>query len=216
MKFKSKPYPVKLRMFGPFAADGVTKQPRAKDTQAQFSVNGDFLALGLDQAAALLHRWSKATNFDRTMTSKALLAMNPTTNEQRSLCATFPALISYFGIVQHTEGLEDLLRKLIDLPSLWSIIRHRGVQMALAFDGVPSPAKPEDWKLESSAEAYHFPWLVRLNGEPALSLTLITTQPRPPLLIGGGVVGLLAEKIGDDDTYMTMRLISARCRPDLD
>ena len=58
--------------------------------------------------------------------------------------------------------------------------------------------------------AYYFPWLVRLNGEPALNITLIASSPRPPLLICGGVVGLLAEKIGDEETYMTLRVVSAQ------
>jgi hypothetical protein len=211
MKFKSRPYPVKLRMFGPFAA-GAARQPKWKETDAQFSINEDFLSLGMDQGAALLHRWSKVTNFNKGLTSKAMLAMNPTPAEQRALCATFPALISYFEIVQHTEGLEDLLRKLIELPSLWSVIKHRGVEMAITFgDGVlPSPARPADWTLGPSAPAYYFPWLVRLNGEPALNVTLVTTTPRPPLLICGGVPGLLAEKLGDEETYMTLRVISAR------
>ncbi|HMJ91634.1 MAG TPA: hypothetical protein VK530_17565, partial [Candidatus Acidoferrum sp.] len=211
IKFKSKPYPVKLRMFGPFVAAGPGSPPKSKETTAQFPVNEDFLALGMDQAAALLHRWSGMTNFNRAMTSKALRAMNPTVEEQRTLSAVFPALISYFNIVQHTEGLEDLLKKLIELPSLWSIIRHRGVEMNIGFNGVPSPAEPASWNLEPSTPVYYFPWLVRLNGEPALNLTLVTTSPRPPLLIGGGVVGLLAEKIGDEETYMTMRVISAKC-----
>lgn len=212
MKFKSKPYPVKLRMFGPFAAAGSAKQPKWKETDAQFSVNEDFLALGLDQSAALLHRWSQVTNFNKGLTSKAMLAMNPTPDEQRALCATFPALISYFEIVQHTEGLEDLLKKLINLPSLWSIIKHRGVEMTIRFDDdfLPSPANATDWNLKPSAPAYYFPWLLRLNGEPALKITLVTTSPQQPLLICGGVVGVLAEKIDDEETYMTLRLLSGR------
>src|ERR1051325_5518258 len=103
MKFKSQPYPVKLCMFGPFMAAGSTREPKWKETDAQFSVNEDFLALGLDQSAAILHRWSKTTNFPDGVTSKALLAMNLTPADQRAVCATFPALISYFEIVQHTE-----------------------------------------------------------------------------------------------------------------
>lgn len=213
MKFKSTPFPVKLRMFGPFAAAGSTRQPKSKETDAKFSVNEDFLGLGLDEAAALLHRWGEATNFAGSVTSKALLAMNPTPAEQRAICGTFPALISYFEIFQHTEGLEELLRKLIELPSLWSTIKHRGVRMDLTFDGgvQPSPAIPAEWNLEQSAAAFFSPWLVRLNGDPALKITLVVTRPRSPLLICGGVVGLLAEKIGDEETYMTLRIISAKC-----
>jgi len=211
MKFKSRPCPVKLTMLGPFAAGAPSLKGKA--TEARFSINEDFLALGLDQSAALLYQWSQKTNFNNRVTSKALLALNPTRDEQRAISATFPALISYFEIVQHTEGLEDLLRKLIDPPSLWSIVKHRGVQMTLTFgDGaLPSPANPADWNLEPSAPAYHFPWMLRLNGEPTLKFTLITTRARPPLLLCGGVAGVLAEKIGDDATYMTLRVVSARC-----
>jgi hypothetical protein len=214
MKFKSRPYPVKLRMLGPFAAAGSARQPKSKETEAHFSLNEDYLGLGLDQAAALLYRWSTTTNFDKGVTSKALRAMNPTPAEQRALCAAFPALISYFNIVEHTEGLEGLLRKLIDMPSLWSIIRHRGMEMTITFgdSALPSPADPANWGLEPSGPAFYFPWLVRLNGEPALKVTLVATSPRPPLLICGGVAGLLAEKIGDEETYMTFRVISAKCK----
>jgi hypothetical protein len=212
MKFKSQPVPVTLRMLGPFAAAGVTKPLRPEDRTEKFLLNEGFLALGLDQAAALLDRWGQTTNFDKAATSEALLAMKPTEAEQRALCATFPALFSYFTIVQHTEGLESLLRKLIDLPSLWSIIRHGGVKADFSFgNGVsPSPADPANWNLPAAAPVYHFPWLLRLNDEPALKITLIVTRPQSPFLICGGVVGALAEKIGDDQIYMTFRVISAR------
>lgn len=211
MKFRSMPTPAKLRMFGPFAAAGFTKSPKPEDRTEKFLLNEGFLALGLDQAAALLYRWGQTTNFDKAATSEALLAMKPTEAEQRALCATFPALFSYFNIVQHTEGLESLLRKLIELPSLWSMIRHRGVHADFSFGNGASPStvNPADWNLPPDAPVFHFPWLLRLNDQPALKITLVVTRPRPPLLICGGVVGVLAEKIGDDETYMTLRVISA-------
>jgi hypothetical protein len=199
-------------MLGPFAVAGQARPPKAEDKHEKFSLNEGFLALGLDQAAALLHRWGQTTNFDKAATSEALLAMNPTEAEQRALAATFPALFSYFSIVQHTEGLEDLLRKLIELPSLWSIIRHRGVKADFSFGNgaMPSPASPADWNLPAATPVYHFPWLLRLNDEPALKITLVVTRPQPPLLICGGVVGVLAEHIEDEQTYMTLRLVSAK------
>jgi hypothetical protein len=91
------------------------------------------------------------------------------------------------------------------------MIKHRGVDVNFTFgNGIaPSVADPTDWNLPVSAPAYYFPWLVLLNGQPALKITLVTTRPRPPLLICGGVVGVLLERIGDDETFMTMRLIRA-------
>jgi hypothetical protein len=216
MKFKSQPVPVKLHMLGPFAAAGFSRPAKPEDRTEKFLLNEGFLALGLDQAAALLHRWCQTTNFDKAATSEALLAMNPTEAEQRALCATFPALFSYFNIVQHTEGLESLLRKLIELPSLWSIIRHGGVKADFSFGNGASPslANPADWNLPPSETVYHFPWLLRLNDQPALKITLVVTRPQPPLLICGGVVGVLAENIEDEGTYMTLRVISARYKGD--
>lgn len=212
MKFESKPVPAKLRMFGPFGAAGWARAPKAELTKAQFSLNEDFLALGMDQAAAAVFRWSQTVDFSKRVSSNALVSVNPTLAELRAVCGTVPALMSYFEIVQHTEGLQSLLYKLVDLPSLWSMIKNRGMHMNLSFgEGlVPSVGDPEDWKLPASASVYYFPWMVRLNGQPALKVTLVATSPRPPLLVCGGVVGVLLEKIGDDETYMTLRLLSAR------
>ncbi len=210
LKFESRPYPVKLRLVGPFAESGVTKVPKRNDSAAQFTMNEDFLALGMDGAARLLHGWSQRTNFDRTINSTTLLAMEPTAAEQRTVSGVIPAMFSYFEIVQHTDGLEDLFRALIHLPSLWSIVWRRGVEMTLTFDGVPAPLAPGDWEPTPVAPAYYFPWLVQLNGQPALKLTLITTTAQRPLLLCGGVVGLLAEKVGDNETWMTFRIVSAR------
>jgi hypothetical protein len=212
IKFESKPAPVKLQMLGPFGAAGWKKPPKSEVAQAQFSVNEDFLGLGLDQAAALLGRWSKTIDFNKPVTSKAMSAMDPTSAEQRTVCGTIPALMSYFNVVRHTEALSELFYKLVDLPSLWSMIRHGGVNMDLSFGhgDAPSLADPADWNPPAPASVYYFPWMLRLNEQPALKVTMVTASPRRPLLICGGVLGLLVERIGDEETYMTFRVVSAK------
>jgi len=209
-KFKSVPVAAELRLLGPFAL-GV-KSPKAVESDAQFSLNQDFLGLGLDQAAALLARWSDVTNFPGAITSKEIKSMNPTPAEQRALCGVFPALFSYADIVQHTDGLNDLFFKLVELPSVWSMVRNVGVKMDFSFgNGEPVCAgNPADWNLPPSSPVYYFPWLMRLNNQPAMKVTLVVTSPQPPRLICGGVVAILAEKAGSDDTYMTLKLVSAR------
>ena len=209
-KFESLPVPARLRLLGPFAG-AAAKPSRPVETDARFTLNQDFLGLGLEQSAALLARWSQTTNFDQPVTSKALLALKPTPAEERAVCATFPALFSYADIVQHTEGLDELFFKLVETPSLWSLIRRRGLDVDISFGNGEPPrlANPADWNLPASASVYYFPWLLRLNNRPAMKITLVVTSPRPPLLICGGVVTVLAEKVGDDGTYMTMTLVSA-------
>jgi hypothetical protein len=49
-----------------------------------------------------------------------------------------------------------------------------------------------------------------LNKQPALHFTLFVTAPQSPLLVCGGVVGLLAEKPGDPASYLTLQVLSAR------
>ena len=208
LEFESRPVPANLRMLGPFTAAG-TKRFKPQDNRDQFSLNESFLSLGLDRAAAITWRRIQATN-GTAGSSPAPAKPNFTPEEQRAIAGAAPALMSYLDIVQHTEGLEDILFKLVELPSLWSIIKHRGVQAGIYFGESAAPADPADWGLPASTPVYYFPGMLRLNGQPALKITLIVTAPRPPLLVCGGVVGLLAEKIGDDETYLTLRVISAQ------
>jgi hypothetical protein len=201
MSFESMPVPARLRMLGPFSVSGASKlKPQRKDTS--FSLNESFLAVGLDQAAVVILRRTKETN----SIAKAKLTLA----EKRALTGAVPALMSYFDIVQHTEGLEDLLIKLIKTPSLWSIVRHHGVNVSLFFGKEAYAANPADWDLPASAPVYYLPADLQINGQVALKVTLVVTAPHPPLLICGGVIGLLAEKPGDNASYMTLRVISAR------
>jgi hypothetical protein len=219
--YESKLVPAKLRFFGPFQDISTPKQTKPGEQDALFSLNENFLSLGFDQAAAVLWRWSqtavKATiradiaGSTEPASSKAPSSWKPTLAEQQAISSQFPALLSYVDIVQHTKGLDDLLFKLVKKPSLWSVIRHLGMKADISFgNGLePTPANPADWNLPASAAAYYYPWLLRFNGQPALKITLVVTSPRPLLLICGGVIGVLAEKVGDDETYMTMRVVSA-------
>jgi len=210
--FYSRPVDVKLRLLGPYGVQGHLFKVWKDEKTAKISLNEDFLGLGFDRAAALLDRWGRTTNFTGAISSKALVALKPTRAEQRAICGIFPALLSYINIVQNTKGLELLMYKVVTLPSLKSMILHRGIDADVTFGNgkLPAPVKAEDWGLPPSAPAYTFPWLAKLNGEDAMTITLVVTQPRGPLMMCGGVVGLLAEKAGDDDTYMLMRLVSAK------
>ena len=202
--FESEPAPAKLRLLGPFATNtkSVSSKPRVAD--ARISLEKDFLSLGLDQAAALALKWDQTTN-----AGNPRAAFNPSPAEQRIFFGQFPALFSFVSIVMQTEGLNTLFFKLVDLPSVWSMVRHLGLNLNILADGRPARANPADWNLPASAEVYYYPWRLELNGKPAVKVTLVVTSPHPPLLICSGVVGILAEKAGDDETYMTLRIVNA-------
>ena len=114
IKFESKPVPAKLRMLGPFAVSDNSKD--TKEQTAQFELNESFLALGLEQAAEVMHDRNVMTN--AAPGARDIMKAKLTPEEQRALASLVPALTSYFDIVQHTEGLESLLYKIVKLPSV--------------------------------------------------------------------------------------------------
>jgi hypothetical protein len=215
VSFESKPVPAKLRMVGPFAVEGTTKL-KSEDKTARFWLNESFLGVGLDRAAEVISRRFHGTNSDNDFASSTNSYANIklTVAEKRAISGAVPALMSYFEIVEHTEGLEDLLFKLVKMPSLWSMVRHGGIDANLHIGKEASPANPADWGLPAATPVYYFPCLFTLNGQPAVKITLVVTVPHPPLLICGGVIALLAEKPGDNNTYMTLTVISARRGPE--
>jgi hypothetical protein len=208
IKFESKPVPAKLRMLGPFAVSDNSKD--TKEQTAQLELNESFLSLGLEQAAEVMHDRNVMTNSTRE--ARDIMKAKLTPQEQRALAGAIPALTSYFEIVQHTEGLESLLYKVVKLPSVWSMVRRFGVTVEFNVLPDPSPANPADWALPPGTPVYYLHCMLSLNKQPALKVTLVVTNPDPPRLICAGVVGLLAEKPGDEETYMTLRLVSAKCK----
>jgi hypothetical protein len=216
IEFESRPVPAKLQMLGPFAAGG-SEPLKAKERTAEFTLNERFLSLGLESAAEVMRRWSEAgtnapaavgTNGVRHSGAKAPLA------EQRAVAGSVPALTSYFEIVEHVDGLEAILWKLIKWPSVWSMVKDGGFEAGIGIgddDSPPQPASPKDWNLPPSTPVFYFPCLLVLNGEPSVKITLVVTTPRAPLLTCGGIIGLLAEKVGDDQTYMSLRVVGAKC-----
>jgi len=105
---------------------------------------------------------------------------------ERALAGGIPALFSFFDVVQHTEGLEDILLNVVRKPSLWSVITHIGVSVNLRVDVKNMlPADPTPWGSLSGSPMYYFPLMLDLNRELALKVTFVVTSPRPPLLACG-------------------------------
>ena len=121
-----------------------------------------------------------------------------------------PALLSYSDIAKQTGGLNDVFLKIANMPSVWSVVWNVGVQASMEVESDRiAPADPAAWGLPPHTPAYYFPMLLELNNGEPFNVTLVVTAPRPPLLACGGVIGLLAEKAGDRDTYLTLRIVSA-------
>lgn len=228
LEFIPSPAFVNLRTLGPFpGADTKRRPPKPQDEVERVTLNQGFLALGLDRASAVVLRLKEAKpahekgwfSFagkpfgDAEVQAGRKLAedLHLTEDEQRALAGAGPALMSYFSIVQRTAGLEEILFKILDLPSLWSILRRGGVSANFRMESKRiAPADPADWGLPANAPMYHLPLVLELNKQPALNITLAVTSPQSPLLACGGIIGLQAERPGDKERFLSLRILSAR------
>ncbi len=217
-----------LDSFGPFVESPARRKPAKVQAQtARFLLDQDFLGLGLDRAAAASLRLGQVSlkpelwfSFQPLSESKRrqgvqlVETLKLTEDEQRALAGSCPALLSYFSTIGEIPGLEDILLRVIDMPSVWSLLWKRGVTVTIKIEAERiALADAAAWGLPAGQPVYLFPMLFELNQHPALHLTLVVTSPRPPLLTCGGIIGFLAEKPSDKETYLTLRIISARLRP---
>jgi len=157
------------------------------------------------------HMW-RQYRWHETRGRKLADAVKLTPAEERAFGGSVPALLSFFNIVQQTPGLNAILFDILDLPPMWSLVRHGGVN-SVNFRFQPYQVAAADatpWGLPAETPVYHFPMVLELDRHPALNLTLVVTPAHPPLLACAGIVGMLVERPGDQDTCLTLRVLSAR------
>ena len=201
----------------------------AQDKTTRFALDKGLLGLGLNQAAAAsyrVHQLAKEVKskgyfsfgsgpFSAAQVNegrKMAAAFHITPGEERAWTGACPALISYLTIVQQTPSLSQILLKVLQLPSIWSLLQNVGVKdvnIGLQPEYI-APTNAATWGLADGSPVYYMPNGVEINHNPALELTLAVTAPRPPLLACGGIIGFLAENPVDKENYLTLRVISAR------
>lgn len=233
MEFARSPVPLSLRLLGPFV-DATNKAPKVEDQKARITLDKGFLGIGLEQAAAAFSRMRQNklhgsfhirprpfTEEEAAEGKKGIVVLKLSAEEQRAIAGSQFAFMSYVQLVQETPGLDGLFYKVVRLPSVWSVVRHFGVNASLELqkehvapaDGraalLRGQAAPQRRPIEQTP-CYTFPLALRINGQPGLMATMVVAPARPPLLQCGGIVGLLAEKPGDPKTYLILRIISAR------
>jgi hypothetical protein len=223
-EFKSSPVMVNVRTIGPFVEASDKRKPKVEEESARFPLDKGYLSLGLERAVAAVLKFNgnkehgnyafgpkPFSDSEIAKGRKLADATHITADDERALCGSCPALLSYFDFCQHTPGLQDICFKVVDMPSVWSMIRHVGVTANLEFQTEKFRAADAfAWECSGNTPVYYFPMLLELNGQPALRVTLVVTSPKPPLLGCGGIVGMLAEKPKEKETYVTFRVISAR------
>jgi hypothetical protein len=227
-EFPSFPTPVTLRTVGPFVDD--KKAPKLHDDTASFKLDKGYLSLGLDSAAAAIARnrndgskrhgmfasGTQSFSAEEIKKSKeSAVDWKVTPEEERALGGSYPALVSYFDVVQHTQGLEDLVMKVIERPSLFSLAMNLGIRsVGFSWLGARLSSAPASaWGMSDAVPIYEIPMTLMLNEHPSLNITMIVTTPRPPLLTSAGILGVIAEKPGKKEPSLVIRIIGARLAP---
>jgi hypothetical protein len=230
--FTGSPVTFRIRTVGPYVnAASIWGEPVPKDNSVPtVTVNKGYLSLGLEKGTAIFYRWKQAEKAKRKIfhfsfgnrpypeseiakAKKAVAEFDVTTNEERDVAGGYLALMSYFSAVSETPNLESIMMKVTSFPSVWSIVKHGGIHpwMGFDYDSIAPIDLPDSWRLPTRAPVYTLPLAITLNGQPALTATFLVTDSRPPLMACSGIVGFLAQDPDDDESYMTLRIISARC-----
>lgn len=234
LRFESEPAALAIQSIGPLTgADAGRKASTASTVKrARTRVAADFLALGLDRPPAMAERTKKKREEDPSLPSGGLeIGMKPfppdviertrvtteavgiTEADERALIGSILALIEFFQIASKTSGLQEVVMSVIDVP-WWSIIRSGGKMPGLNFELVGNQPRIEakPWALPTPSDIWAVPFVLHLNGKPALVCQLAVTAPRPPLLPCAGIIGLAASRPDGKGPILTLQIVAAHTR----
>jgi hypothetical protein len=192
---------VDIQTLGPVEA-GSSRPAAVK--RARAFVSPDLLAIGLDQSCRAMLRLLADHKADAPGAQKL------SESDERAVLGFFPALMTFFQTVEKSPGLRDILWDLIEKPSVWSVVKHRGVDLGLQLgDNSIAIAALPAWS-GPALPHYRMSFELRLNDVPALECSLFVTQPVPPLLTTAGIIGIVAQPPGKPEKQLEIRLVGSR------
>jgi hypothetical protein len=200
---------IDIRTVGPF---DYGQNAVVTEKQGRAYIGPDLLGLGLDrfcrtsikqateQASAAGARGSPNAKQDQVIPSEA---------EEKEAYGAAYSLAEFLKVILSRPELVDILWRIADKPSAWSIIKNGGsVAVGINSDEDPAVADSASWALPGYA-LFRFPVVISLNQKPALRCALIVTSPRPPLLTCAGIVGIAAEPAENSDRRLEIRVVAA-------
>lgn len=120
------------------------------------------------------------------------------------------SLLSLFkGIQEHPE-LSEILREVVDVPSILSIVLSGGLSLTLEPDLESMEVCDCAIGPERVEPGVRFPASIKANGDPALEMEIYATHAVRPVHMTGGLVALRAWLPGDESNSVDLRIIGAR------
>ncbi len=220
---------IRIRLIGP--VDGATVVPPAPQ-EAQVLVVSSYLELGLVRGAAF---WLRAKalgestpvpeedKLDLAFASQPFPAervaqelakahqRGPIWDEQsvRDVAMTCLAFDEFFKLVQNTAPLRSLLREALPFPPISTLIGMIWSQrLSISLDANDiTAADPQVWLRQPGPAVFSLPASLTMNGTPLLRARFLVTEPRPPLDVVAGIVGIETEGVREPGRRLRIRLV---------
>ncbi len=225
---------IALAMLGPLAADAAGRKAATAPEvrRLRTHVSADYLALGLERVPAMMvamrARRQREPNLPRGAMSiadqpfpaevvardaKTAGVLGGTAADERAAIGSMLALQEFLQLASRTPGIQDVLMSVLDIP-WWAIIRSGG-KLNFNLEGLPMERElsPADWGLPASEKVYSSPFLLSINGKPALLFQLALVAPKPPLTVCAGIIGLAAGAPDGTGPVLTFQVVAARTHP---
>lgn len=122
------------------------------------------------------------------------------------------ALVSLLQIVENNAALAPILWKVLDRPSFLSVL-FRGGAVNMRIEGLDEPPTELVHRFPEPAGAvsgFEMPFVLTLNGKPALRLKLGVCASLPPFLITGGIVKVEGVHASRPERRIRLEMVASR------
>jgi hypothetical protein len=116
----------------------------------------------------------------------------------------------FFQILQENPVTRQILREVLQLPSLWSLLTHWGVHISFAIDFFAAERVDPARFPGEQRELWSVPMTLLLNGQPGFLARVIVGPAGSPDGTAAGIYGIVARHPTDGDRRVRVRLLSSR------
>ena len=199
-----------------FRSDSILSSVRVYDAsgnevERQVSVAPEtYLRWGFQEACEVSVEYTRTgTEFDLTSLSEDQML-----DYSRPFAGAIASLFAIFSVLQENKALEPILWKVIERPSVFSVLTHLGASVKVTpaltraeIDPRALPGKP------SGMTAHRFPIQFLVNDSLALRTTLSVVDPVPPLRTAAGLIAIDGVHPSHPERRVAIRLLASRRGP---
>jgi hypothetical protein len=127
-----------------------------------------------------------------------------------TVCSGVEVCKDLFQILRANPVTRQILREVLELPSLWSILTNWGVKVSFAIDFFAAERVDPARFPDEPRELWSVPMTLLLNGQPGFLARVIVGPSGSPDGVVAGIYGLVARHPVDEQRRVLVRLASSR------